>query len=86
VRWIAAMADSEGIVWGKARALTPESQRYYKNAKIDNARVGTSLMGWATMDGEDVTSLELLSIDLADPARVGVPITAARPVVSVEMQ
>jgi hypothetical protein len=32
-----------------------------------------------------VKALELVTVDLADPARVGVPVTAARPVISNEM-
>lgn len=85
VRWLAAKADDNGTIWGKCRALTPEAQRYYKNAKIDNARVGTSLFAWAEIDGSSVTGLDLISIDLADPARVGIPMTAAKPIVATEM-
>lgn len=86
VRWIAAISDAGGVVWGKARVLTPEAQRYYRNAMIDNARVGTSIFAWAEMDDmQNVVDLELISIDLADPARVGVPITAARAMFSTEM-
>lgn len=86
VRWLAAMADENGMIWGKGRALTPESQRYYRNAKIDNARVGTSLFAWVNLDGSKVTDLELITIDLADPARVGVPMTAAKAHVAMDMQ
>lgn len=85
VRWLAAAVDANGTVWGKCRALTPESQRYYRNAKIDNARVGTSLFAWAETDGTKVIDMDLISIDLADPARVGVPMTAAKPMLASEM-
>lgn len=85
VRWLVSQMDSNGVVWAKGRALTPEAQLYYKNAKKDNARVGTSIMAWAEMDGKDVINLDILTIDLADPARVGVPMTAAKPFVTSEM-
>ena len=37
------------------------------------------------MDGSEVTALELAAVDLADPARVGVPVTAAKALLSKEM-
>ena len=37
------------------------------------------------MDGSEVTALELAAVDLADPARVGVPVTAAKAMISKEM-
>lgn len=85
VRWLAAVI-SNGIIYAKGRAQTEESRQYFINAKRDNARVGTSLFAWALSDGDVVTDLELISLDLADPARVGIPMTAAIPAVSSEMQ
>lgn len=86
IRWLASMIDDRGIVWGKMRPQTPEAVNYYRMAKLDNARVGTSIFAWAEMDGDDVISLDLITIDAADPARVGVPMTAARPLITQEMQ
>lgn len=84
VRWLASVI-SNGIIYAKGRAQTEESRQYFINAKRDNARVGTSLFAWAVSDGDVVTDLELISLDLADPARVGIPMTAAVPAVSSEM-
>ncbi len=85
IRWLAAQLDGEGIAWGKGLPLTAETREYYRLAKATNARVGTSLVAWAQMDGDEVKALELVTVDLADPARVGVPVTAARPAISAEM-
>ena len=43
------------------------------------------MFGFADIDGDDVTSLDLITLDIADPARVGIPMTAARPLVTSEM-
>jgi hypothetical protein len=85
IRWLAAMMDADGIAWGKGLPLTEATREYYRLAKATNARVGTSLVAWAQMDGSEVTGLELAAVDLADPARVGVPVTAARAMISKEM-
>ena len=84
VRWLAAAIVGD-MVWGKARLQTDEARNYFKNAKKDSAQVGTSLFAWVEMDGDNVIGLDLITIDLADPARVGVPMTAAVPVISTEM-
>jgi hypothetical protein len=80
MRWLAA-TEQNGVIYAVGRALTDEARTYYKRAKMDNARVGTSLFAWAEMEGDTVTHLDLITIDLADPARVGVPLTSAKPVV-----
>lgn len=86
IRWLAAMIDDNGLAWGKGLALTPESENYYRKAKATNARVGTSILAFGEVDDEgNVLDLELITIDMADPARVGVPVTAARPKVTSEM-
>jgi hypothetical protein len=85
IRWLAAALDAEGVAWGKGLPLTAETREYYRLAKATNARVGTSLVAWAQMDGDEVKALELVTVDLADPGRVGVPVTAAKPVISKEM-
>ena len=86
IRWLAAAIDAEGIAWGKGLPLTEATRDYYRLAKATNARVGTSLVAWAQMDGDEVKALELVTVDLADPARVGVPVTAARAHISQEME
>ncbi len=86
IRWLAALIDGEGIAWGKGLPLTEATREYYRLAKATNARVGTSLVAWAQMDGDEVKALELVTVDLADPARVGVPVTAARAMISQEME
>jgi hypothetical protein len=85
IRWLAAALDTQGVVWGKGLPLTEQAQEYFELAQATNARVGTSLQAWASLDADDVTELELIKLDLADPARVGVPITAALPHLSTEM-
>jgi hypothetical protein len=85
IRWLAAEIDKKGMVWGKGLPLTPEAQQYFDDARLTNARVGTSLHAWAFMEGDDVVEIELIKLDLADPARVGVPIAAAKPQLSAEM-
>lgn len=86
IRWLAAVIDAEGIAWGKGLPLTEQARDYYRLAKATNARVGTSLVAWAQMDGDEVKALELVTVDLADPARVGVPMTAAKAHISKEMK
>jgi 2'-5' RNA ligase len=85
IRWLASQIDDQGVVWAKGLPLTKESQDYFELARDTNARVGTSLAAYAQMDGDDVLDLELITLDLADPARVGVPMTASVPVLSTEM-
>lgn len=85
IRWLAATMDDSGVVWAKGLPLTQEAQEYYALARDTNARVGTSLYAAVAMEGEDVTDMDLLRLDLADPARVGIPMTAAKPHISLEM-
>lgn len=86
VRWLAAVIR-DGIVYAKGIALTEEAKRYYINAKRTGALVGTSLYAWAQVDESNIViDLDLITLDLADPARVGVPMTAAVPALSSEMQ
>jgi hypothetical protein len=86
IRWLAACMDAEGVAWGKGLPLTDETREYYRLAKATNARVGTSLYAWASMEGDQVAALELITLDLADPARVGVTMTAAKPMLTGEME
>lgn len=73
-------------VWAKFWPLTEEANEYYQQARDTNARVGTSLYAWAEVDEDgNVADLDLIRLDMADPARVGVPMTAAFPALSGEM-
>lgn len=84
IRWLRAEVHGD-MVYGLAVALTKASRDYYRTAMKTNAQVGTSLFAWATMDGENVVDLDLISIDMADPRRVGIPLTAAKPKIKHEM-
>lgn len=85
IRWLRAELAKDGTIWGKGLPLTPDANSYFELARATNARVGTSLHAWVTLEGDDVVGMELIRLDLADPARVGVPMTAAQPQLSSEM-
>lgn len=86
VRWLAAVLDKAGIAWGKAVALTAEAVRHFEAAEATHARVGTSIFGLEpTREGEEITDLRLVTVDLANAERVGVPQTAAHPYITTEM-
>jgi len=82
VRWLAAV-EQGGTIFARGRVLTDEARTYYARADMDKARVGTSLFAWVEMEDDRVMHMDLITIDLADPARVGVPLTAARAAVNV---
>jgi len=86
IRWLAARTEPDGQSWGKLIALTPEARDYYRNAKLTNARVGSSIYGTATFDGDEVVDLDLERIDIADPSRAGVKSAVAVPQITSEMQ
>lgn len=85
VRWLAAMLDEDGVAWAKGLPVTAEAREHFRIAKIAGARVGTSVYGMGKLEGDRVVSFELETIDLADPNRVGVPDTAAEPILTTEM-
>lgn len=86
IRWLVAMIDSEGIAWAKGFPTTSEAREYFRVAKIAGSRVGTSVYGFGRMDGDQVVDFELESIDLAAPDRVGIPETAAEPMITKETE
>ncbi|MGB5047827.1 MAG: hypothetical protein WBO46_02735, partial [Caldilineaceae bacterium] len=87
IRWLRAEITKDGTVWGKGVPLTEEANNYFELARATNSRVGTSLHAWVNLtEEEEVTGMELIRLDLADPARVGVPMTAALPQLSTEME
>jgi hypothetical protein len=85
VLWLAAEIDSNGLAWGKAMVVDPDTKQYFNVAKATGAKVATSIYGTAEMNGNEVTNLEIESIDLAHPKRAGVPEAVAKAVVTSEM-
>jgi len=84
IRWLAAMMDGDGMAWAKGIPVTTEAREHFRIAKIAGSRVGTSVYGYGQMEGENVIAFELETIDLADPNRVGIPDTAAHPMMTRE--
>jgi hypothetical protein len=85
IRWLAAMLDDEGVAWAKGIPVTAEAREHFRIAKIAGAQVGTSVYGMGRLEGDRVIAFDLETIDLADPNRVGIPDTAAEPIVTTEM-
>lgn len=83
LRWVGAMLDADGLAWGKAIPVTESAREHIMTAKKTRAHIGTSIYGSATLKGSEVIALELESIDLADPARVGIQEAAAVPIVEM---
>jgi 2'-5' RNA ligase len=86
IRWLAAMIDRDGVAWGKGLPLTVETRDYYRLARATRARVGTSLTAMAEIKENEVQSIELNTIDIADPRRVGILATVAMPHLTQEMK
>jgi hypothetical protein len=87
LRWVGATLEGE-TAWGKAYVLPsfPQVRDYIRVAMKTNAQIGTSIYGTAEVDGEGhVRNLNIESIDLAHPDRLGNPRAAAVPVVTSEM-
>lgn len=87
LRWMAARIESDGTVMGKAYVMpfAEDVRQYIKMAKISRAPIGTSLYGMGETDDEDrVISLQIESIDLVDPSRVGVREAAVIPTITSE--
>lgn len=86
VRWLSAVVDEQGVAWGKLVALTEEAERHFAAAEATGARVGTSVYGFDPVtESNEIVDYRLVTIDLANPERVGVPITAAFPLITAEM-
>lgn len=86
IRWLAAELI-DGVAWAKGLPLTEQAIDHFRKARATNARVGTSVFGPPpVVEGNRVIDLELYSIDIADPARVGIPETAAQPSLTSEME
>lgn len=85
VQWMAALIDDQGVAWGKALPQNQETRHYYELAKATGSRVATSLVGLAEMNQNQVVHLALKRVDIADPARIGIPDTIAAPKLTSEM-
>ena len=86
IQWLAAELV-DGVAWAKGLPLTEQARKHFRDAKAMNARVGTSVFGPPpTAEGNRVIDLELYSIDIADPARVGIQDAAAQPNLTSEME
>lgn len=86
IRWLAALIDKEGIAWGKHLPLTEQSRDYYRMARATRAKVATSITAMAEMNENVVEHLDLYTIDIADPKRVGILQTVAMPLLTQEMK
>jgi uncharacterized protein (UPF0335 family) len=87
VRWLAATLDATGTAWGKLVALTAEAARHFETAEATGARVGTSIFGMEPKEENgEIVEYRLVTIDLANAERVGVPMTAAHPHITAEME
>lgn len=91
--WVGEHLDEAQTLWGKAYILphANDVREYARVMKATNGEMGTSIYGTGTetagADGiADVLNLKTENIDLAHPSRVGVPITAAVPKVTSEME
>lgn len=85
--WVGATLESDGRAWGKAYVMqsAADVREYVKVAKRTGLKIGTSIYGTADIDEEgNVSNLEIESIDLAHPARLGVPQVGATPHVTRE--
>lgn len=83
VRWVGAILDENGVVWGKALVTETRAKDYFRTAKAANARVGTSVYGVRGTKGLEDMTLE--SIDFGHPDRLGNPNAAAIPKITSEL-
>lgn len=89
IRWLGAVLDESNKAWGKFYVLPSFEQirDHIRVAMASNAQIGTSIYGTASLseDGEVMAdSLELESIDLAHPDRLGLPELATAPTITRE--
>lgn len=90
LRWVGAIYNADTrTAWGKAYVLPTagDVRDYIRASKGANAHIGTSIYGTAEIDNEGNIvgeSLELENIDLAHPARLGMPMAARIPFITQE--
>lgn len=87
IRWLAATLDSKGMAWGKALALTEEAKRHFKAAEATKSKIGSSIFGVEPVVNEQgsIVNYRLVTIDLANSERVGIPEATAVPKITKEM-
>lgn len=90
--WVGATLDeATGVAWGKAYVMSSavDVREYIRAKRAVKGFIGTSIYGTAEgeWDGDvfRVMSLDIETIDLAHPDRVGVTAAAATPVTTREM-
>lgn len=84
--WVGAVMEGQTL-WGKAYVMqhATDVREYVKLAKRTHSAIGTSIYGTGRVDKDGtVQEIDLESIDLAHPKRVGVKAAAAVPVVTQE--
>ncbi len=86
IRWLAAILTDDGTAWAKGVPTTEQAREHFRVARATNALVGTSIYGTGDYEGVKVVGVDIETIDLADPSRVGVPETAAKPQLTKEME
>lgn len=85
VRWLAATVADDGTLWAKCVPIQEQAREHFRVAKASNASVGISVYGVGTFKGGQVVDFDLESVDLGDPARVGIKDASARPHITSEM-
>lgn len=79
----------DGTTWGKfyVPPYAQDTREYYKSKMALNAKAGFSLFGtaWADPVTNEVLDMDLSKIDIADPERVGLPVSAV-PIISRNMR
>lgn len=91
-RWLAAEMHGD-IAYALCLAISEEAKRHVLSAKAAKAKIGTSILGWNAEIGEideenelvEIKGYDLITIDLASPERVGIPMTAADPMIVKHM-
>ena len=86
LRWVGALLDSNGTVWGKAYVpkYAQDVREFFMDAKRSRARVGTSVYG---MEGDKgLRDMNLENIDIGHPDRISHPVAAAVPRLTSELQ
>jgi hypothetical protein len=85
--WLAAELDSTGTAWAKGYVMpqAKDVRDYVKARKAAHAAVGTSLYGMGEMEDDGtVTKLDIETIDLVHPQRVGVLMASSVPILTAE--
>lgn len=87
VKWIAAVYNPlTKTAWAKMLALTADAEILIQTSSALETAVGTSIFAVEpTEDAGEIVDYRLISIDLADPARVGIPDMSTVPMPTSEM-